>query len=212
MSYEIKRIVVTDLMTNCYLIHDSSGNAVVIDPGGDANHILAFLRRQNLKLCQILNTHGHADHIMGNAALREATGAPIAIHPLDAHLLNDPLRNAASLFGWPFQPHKPDHELREGEIVGPAPMSFDVVHTPGHTPGSCSFLDREYGVMFTGDWIFKNGIGRWDIPGGDYDTLMRSVRDKFLPLPGGMKIHPGHGDETTAGAERKRNPFIVPLI
>jgi len=212
MLYEIKRILVTDLQTNCYLLSDSSGNAVVIDPGGNAAHILEYLHRDGLKLCQILNTHGHVDHIMGNSALREATGAPISIHYLDAPLLSDPLRNAAVLFGWTYQPHKPDHELHEGEMTGTAPMTFEVVHTPGHTPGSCSFLDRENGIMFTGDWIFKNGIGRWDIPGGDYGALMRSVKEKFLPLPDHIKIYPGHGGESTVGAEKKRNPFITPLV
>ncbi|MCX7717422.1 MAG: MBL fold metallo-hydrolase [Candidatus Sumerlaeaceae bacterium] len=208
----IQRFVLSDLLTNGYLVYDpDSSDAVMIDPGGSVEPVSAFLRRHGLTLRAILNTHGHADHIMGNVRLRETTGAPIGIHALDVPYLSDPVLNAAAFFQWPFVPHKPDFLLADGGMAGGGTLKFEVLHTPGHTPGSCCLVSREHGIVFGGDLVFEGGVGRWDVPGGDPDALMASLR-KFARLPGECTVYPGHGNATTVAREVASNPYILQAL
>lgn len=203
----LKRLVVGALQTNCYLVGcPRTKEGIIIDPGGDAQLILAEVRRLGLKIKYIVNTHGHFDHTMANRAVMEATGAPLAIHAADAPLLTQAPRGLALLLG--INPSSPpaDIMLHEGDVIAFGTLRLSVLHTPGHSPGGISFLAE--GVVFTGDTLFKMGIGRTDLPGGDYQTLMESIRNKLLTLPNETVVYTGHGLPTTIGAEREHNPFL----
>ncbi len=208
MPYEILRLVVTELDQNCHLLWDAAGDAVVVDPGGDAGDILGELERRGLKLRVILNTHGHVDHVGANAGLHAATGAPVAIHPADAPMLGSELLCGAAWLGMEFEPHQPDVLLADGGAAGFGPMTFEVRHTPGHSPGSCILVDHAQGEVFSGDLVFRGSVGRWDLPGGNRDDLLRSLREKLVTLPPHYRIHPGHGESTTVGAEIVSNPYL----
>lgn len=210
MAIQFQVFTVTELQENCYVVWDNTtSDAVVIDPGGEAELIAAFLRDRALSPRLILNTHGHADHIGGNAALRAMTGAPIGVHPLDAPMLSSRLLCGADWLGWEFEEHQPDFLLAEGEPVEAGSLRFEVAHTPGHSPGSVSLYLKDEGLLFSGDLVFLNGVGRWDLPGGDQVALFRSIREKFLALPDDTRVFPGHGPETTVGYERRTNPYFA---
>lgn len=208
MSYEIDTLVLTEFASNCYVLHETGGNALIIDPGGEAEFIQEHLARKHLSLKMILNTHGHLDHATANAPLVQATGATVAIHSADAAMLSDPVLNGSALFGWPFTPCTPDIVFEEGQQVGAGSMMFEVVHTPGHTRGSCSFLDRTGGNLFCGDFVMCGGIGRVDLPCSDPRAMMESIKSRFLVLPDDIRVWPGHGEPTTVGLERRTNPYF----
>lgn len=212
MSVSFQYFTVTPLEENCYVVwDDETRDAVVIDPGGEADLILTFLKDRALNVRLILNTHGHIDHIGANAALRTATGAPIGVHPHDAPMLSSRLLCGADWVGLPFEEHSPDFLLAEGEAVGEGALRFEVTHTPGHSPGSVMLHLPEAGLLFSGDLVFAGAVGRWDLPGGDQQTLFQSIREKFLALPDSTRVLPGHGPGTTVGYERRTNPYVAPL-
>lgn len=196
------------LDANCFLIH-SQQEAVVIDPGGEAEEILSFLRTGQLTLTAILNTHFHFDHIQGNADLAAATGLDVWANPKDAYLLDTEL--GAGMAGFPrtqpfsFQP------LDEGEmsLLG---TTCRVLATPGHSPGSLSFYFPIISTVFVGDLIFYRSVGRTDFSGGSEAELLRSVRTKIFSLPGETIICSGHGPETTVEQERLNNPFFTEFV
>lgn len=209
MPIHIQHLVVTPLEENCYILLDDHGNSIVIDPGGEAERILQTLQKQSLKAPEfILNTHGHVDHVGANSEVRNATGARIGVHPLDAPMLGSALLCGAEWIGLPYIEHEPDFLFTEEETVGTGELRFEVFHTPGHSPGSCILLNRENRILIGGDLVFQGGVGRWDLPGGDQETLFRSIRDKFLPLEDDIVVYPGHGPATTVGTERRSNPFF----
>lgn len=208
MEYRIERFVVTDFEVNCYVLHANS-DAVVIDPGSPGE-ILQYLQKHDLTLRMILNTHGHIDHICGNLELREATGADIAIGEEDAPMLADTLLCGADVFGWEYRAHRAQQTLHEGESVGYGPMQFEVIETPGHSPGSISLYDVRNAVLFPGDLVFMGSIGRYDLPGADRETIFRSLR-KFLALPDDVTVYPGHGPATSVAQERSTNPYLLEL-
>lgn len=207
---QIKHLVVTELQENCYIVWNDAGDCVVIDPG-DAAPVLAFLAEQNLKPALIINTHGHCDHVMGNTAVRKATGALICIHALDAPMLASAIDCLAYWAGWPYEEHEPDFLYAEGETIGTGDLKFEVLFTPGHSPGSCSLVNRDENVVFSGDLVFRDSVGRPDLPGGDEKILLESIRTRFLTLPDDMKVYAGHFAQTTVGRERQKNPFLRPL-
>lgn len=206
----LETLIVGPLGVNCYIVGDEeTREALVIDPGGNARDILDTLRREQLKLVAIVATHAHFDHLFALSELRAATRAPFLLHVDEAPVLAN-ASIGARLFGFVFgQPAPADRLLREGDEVRVGSLAFQVIHTPGHSPGGmCLLRDR---VVFVGDTLFQSGIGRTDLPGGDYGTLMRSIRDKLLTLPDDTMVYPGHGDATTIGEEKRSNPFLQPL-
>jgi len=210
-TIHIQSLVVTPLEENCYVLWNDAQDCIVIDPGGDVDHISAVLEKQKLRPQLIINTHGHIDHIGANADLREQTGARIGIHPMDAPMLQSSLLCGAQWLGMEYREHSPDFLYAEGQTIGTGALQFEVFHTPGHSPGSCILLNRANNFLVGGDLVFAGAVGRWDLPGGDEDTLFQSILQKFLPLPDEVRVYPGHGPATTVGAERRNNPFLIPL-
>ena len=193
--------------TNGYLLCAGEGQgAVAVDvPPGSAERFLAEIRKCSSRLIRIINTHGHWDHTADDERLRDATGAPVFIHREDAKLLADP---AAVLPGFPFRasPIAPDGYLEDGTTIEEA--GLQVIHTPGHTPGSICLYSPAEGFLFSGDTLFAGSIGRTDLPGGDQETLMLSIRTRLLTLPPATKILPGHGPASSIQWERTYNPFV----
>lgn len=193
--------------TNCYIVGcPQTRQAMVLDPGGEVAPILARAREMELTVALIVNTHGHYDHIVGNAALVRATDAPLAVHELDAPLLYTSQYDFSILLGLQREPCRPDRLLRDGDTVEVGALSFQVLHTPGHTPGGICL--RGHGVLFSGDTLFNQGIGRTDLPGGDMETLLHSLEEVVLALDEDLVVYPGHGPRTTIGYEKRYNPFL----
>ena len=193
---------------NCYLIGDRARReAVMVDPGEEPEVFLAELDTRAWTLGAVWLTHAHLDHIMGVAEVKAATGVPVFLHPADRQLY-DSLPGQGEWMGLRLEPPPPpDAELRSGQILRVGGFEFEVRHTPGHSPGSVSFVG--HGAVFGGDVIFNGSIGRTDLPGGDFATLMGSIQREFLVLPDSTAIHSGHGPETTVGVERMTNPFLT---
>lgn len=179
----------------------------MIDPGEEPAMFLAELDTRRWTLRAIWLTHAHIDHILGVAAVTRATGVPVFLHPADRQLY-DALREQGAWFGMrPEAPPAPDHELAPGQRLTVGGLEFEVRHTPGHSPGSVSFVGHD--TIFGGDVLFNGSIGRTDLPGGDFATLMRSIQREFLSRPDSMIVRSGHGPETTIGVERLTNPFLT---
>ncbi|GHE42320.1 hydrolase [Streptosporangium violaceochromogenes] len=207
--------------TNCYVVAPAAGEeCVVVDPGQDAVGALEdVLREHRLKPVAVLVTHGHIDHVWSVAPVCGARDIPAWIHPEDRELLSDPARGLSlaagqELFGGlTFTEPDDVRELSDGEVLKLAGMELTVDHAPGHTRGSVTFrlphAGETPGVMFSGDLLFAGSIGRTDLPGGDYPTILRSLAAKCLPLPGDTVVLPGHGPQTTIGHERATNPYMA---
>ena len=204
---KVLQLEVGSLGTNCYIAYcEKTRKAVVIDPGGDAARILATLNREGLTVEAIINTHGHADHVLANTKVKEATGAPIWIHSADADMLGSGSRNLSAFLGGATSCGKADRLLTDGEVLPIGDFSLTVLHTPGHTPGGISLLFDK--TVFVGDTLFAESIGRTDFPGGSYSQLINSIKTKLMTLDDEVKAYPGHGPATTIGWERRQNPFI----
>ncbi len=204
----IKTVQVGITQTNCYIVGcEETGEGVVIDPGGHPERVLKALRESGLHVRYILNTHCHFDHIGANADIVAATGAALALHPAELPLLQ--ARGGAALFGvFVKESPPPDLELEPGQVLEVGRLRFQALHTPGHSPGGMTFYLEDEGVAFDGDVLFAGGVGRTDLPGGDWETLMRSIREVLFALPDETVLYPGHGPATTIGHEKRHNPWI----
>ena len=198
---------VGSLGTNCYIIYsEETRHAAIIDPGGSVDEIIDVIRREKLMVDSIINTHGHADHVLANLKLKEAVGAPILIHKDDADMLVSSQKNLSAWIGGGTSCGPADKLLKDGDIIAFGDFELKVIHTPGHTPGGISL--QAGSVLFSGDTLFAESIGRTDFPGGSYQQLISSIKDKLMPMDDSVRVLPGHGPETTIGWERKMNPFI----
>jgi glyoxylase-like metal-dependent hydrolase (beta-lactamase superfamily II) len=205
----VDRFALGPLQTNCYLVRaDGAASAgVVVDPGGEASELRVQLGRLGTTCAAILITHGHFDHVGGVADLAEATGAPVYMPEGERDRLERYSEFAPA--GMPGRPHTPDYLLEGGETIDVAGLAFDCVSIPGHSPAHIAF--QVEGHLFSGDLLFAGSVGRVDLPGGDWDTLLASVRVLADRYPPETIVYPGHGPQTTLGAELERNPFLAEL-
>jgi glyoxylase-like metal-dependent hydrolase (beta-lactamase superfamily II) len=211
----VRSFAVGPLQCNCVILADpATRQAIVVDPGGDVEAVLAALKAEQLTCKIILNTHTHIDHVGANRQLKDATGARLMFHEADRPLY-DRLDVQASWMGGMLpmpQPCSVDDHVHQGDRVKAGELEARVLHTPGHTPGSlCFHLEGEAPLLLSGDTLFSGGIGRTDLWGGDFDQEMESIKRRLLVLDDQTRVIPGHGPETTIGLERRRNPFLVEL-
>ena len=199
------------LHCNCTILGDEvTHEAVVVDPGDNIPEILSRLQKHGLTLRQIVVTHAHIDHVGGAALLRKSTGAPVVMNQQDLGLLGM-MEMQAGWLGVPTpQVAPPDASAEDGLSIGLATLPAQVLHTPGHTPGSICLLFPDHHLLLAGDTLFAGSIGRTDLPGGDGQQILRSLRGRLLVLPDSTRVVPGHGPETTIGEERQSNPFLQP--
>jgi len=205
---EIQHFSVGPLPNNMYVLHDPlQKHCAIVDPGIDADEVLDWVAARGLKVDLLLLTHAHFDHCYGNAQFAAATGAPIAMHPDDKEVL---ARLQTVCLNWGVPPPEPSPEptiwLAHGMRLDLFGHPVEVRHTPGHCPGHVAFVWE--GHCVSGDVLFQRGIGRWDLPGANYEDLERSIREQLYSLPDETKVWPGHGAPTTIGEERRLNPFI----
>jgi hydroxyacylglutathione hydrolase len=193
---------------NCYLVIDEpSGACAIVDPGEEAGLIAHKIAAAGVTPVAIWITHAHVDHVLGVARLKAETGAPVHLHPAD-RLLYDHVPEQAAAFGMEAgRLPDPDRPLAAGDRLPVGGLEFRVSHAPGHSPGSVLFVGQ--GVVFAGDVLFQGSIGRTDLPGGDFDTLIRSIERELLTLPDSTIVYTGHGPDTTVGRERRANPFLT---
>jgi len=208
----IERIPVGALAANCYIVTcPETRAAAVIDPGDSAEEILARIRALGVSVVSIVHTHGHFDHISATEAVLEGLPrrVPVIAHPSDEYLYTAEARSVGAQFGYPLPERlmTPDTPLTHGEALTVGTLQIRVLHTPGHTPGSVSLMCGESCVL-SGDTLFRHGIGRTDLPGGDEDSIYESILTRLYTLPEDMVVHPGHGETTTIGQERQGNPFV----
>ncbi|MGI6153926.1 MAG: MBL fold metallo-hydrolase [Christensenellaceae bacterium] len=203
----IKTLATGQLEANTYIVwEDGSKEAIVIDPGGDADRIEAALEREGLAASYVLLTHGHCDHIGAVDELKEKYGAKVAIHEADAEMLTAPSKNLSAFVGGALAVQPADVLLRGGDEIEAAGLVFVVLHTPGHSKGSACFMTED--VIFTGDTLFQCSIGRTDFPGGSMSEIDHSVKKVLGGLDGDYKLYPGHGPATTLDSERQYNMFM----
>jgi hydroxyacylglutathione hydrolase len=199
------------LHCNCTILGDEvTHEAIVIDPGENIPEILSRLQKHSLTLRQIIVTHAHIDHVGGAALLKKLTGAPVLLNQRDLGLLNAMEMQAGWLGVATPEVAPPDASADDGLAIGLASLPGEVIHTPGHTPGSICLLFPNQHLLLAGDTLFAGSIGRTDLPGGDGRQILRSLRDRLLVLPDSTRVLPGHGPETTIGEERQSNPFLQP--
>lgn len=197
------------IMTNCYIVGDSESRlAAVVDPGGHAGAIESSLLRHKLTCKWIINTHAHFDHVGGNRDLKKKTGAELLIHPAEADWLTA-LGVQARMFGLSAE-NSPaaDRTIDEGDVIQVGKLKLTVRHTPGHSPGSISLVIEGEKKILVGDLVFAGSVGRTDLPGGSFETLVASVKKKIFTHPDDTRLYPGHGPATSVGEERRHNPFL----
>lgn len=207
--FNLQIIPVTAFAQNCSVIWDNDKNAGIIDPGGDVEKIIQFVRSQGLNVQKILLTHGHLDHIMAVEELKNAFGVEVfGSHQADQPLFEQ-LPDICRGYGFPEVPaFLPEHWLNEGDNVTLGQLNFTVRHLPGHSPGHIGFFDFKNKITFSGDVLFQNSIGRTDLYQGDFDQLIHTIRTKMFDLDDDFIVIAGHGSHTTIGQEKKSNPFL----
>jgi hydroxyacylglutathione hydrolase len=207
----LENFTVGPLRCNCTILGDEvTHEAVVVDPGDNIAEVLSRLQKHGLTLRQIVITHAHIDHVGGAALLKKATGAPVLLNQNDLGLLAA-MEMQAGWLGIPTpEVGPPDASADDGLTVGVATLTGEVIHTPGHTPGSICLLFPQQQLLLAGDTLFAGSIGRTDLPGGDGRQILRSLRSRLMVLPDTTRVLPGHGPDTTIGEEKQSNPFLQP--
>lgn len=212
MSLDVHMLTVGPLAENCFLLRrEGSDRALIVDPGEEPERILALVEEKDVKVEAILLTHCHFDHIGAVAPVAEATGAPVYCPTMEVPILADIM----SFVPWeefgPYESYEADEQVGGGETLELAGLKLDVIFTPGHSPGHVTYSVRGEEAIFSGDVLFKESVGRVDLPGGDGPTLIASIRSLIESHPGETAVYPGHMGTTTLGAERASNPFLVEL-
>ena len=213
MIHEV--IVVGPLQCNCSVLGDEeTREAIIIDPGDEVERILAVLKKHRLTAKTIINTHAHFDHVGNCCELKEATGAEIWLHKADLAMYETAPRQAAlfAMYGVrPIRLMPVDQPVTDGDGIRIGKLAAQIIHTPGHTPGSLGLLvpGSSLDKVFAGDTLFSGSVGRTDLPGGDFDRLLKSIRERLLVLDDDTEVWPGHGPKTTIGRERRSNPFLL---
>lgn len=202
-----EHLVVGPIQCNCYLVGDpETKEAIVIDPGGDADEIIAAAERHELTILAAVATHAHFDHVLGAEQIRERFGVPFYLHSQDLGILGSMGRRSRWL-GMEIPPApEVDRNYSDGDELSAGSMSLGVIHTPGHTPGSITLV-AEGEAIFSGDTLFADSIGRTDLPGGDFEQELASIKERLFPL-GDLPVYPGHGPPTTIDREKVHNPFV----
>jgi hydroxyacylglutathione hydrolase len=205
----VRHAVVGPFAENTYLVAcDRTGEALLVDPGGELERVLALARPEGFRVKGVVCTHGHIDHVSGVAEAKATLGVPFHLHPLDQGWL-DALPRQAEMFGFdvPAVPQV-DAFLADDATVAVGDETLRVIHTPGHTRGGCYLFSPGAKALLTGDTLFAGSVGRTDLPGGDWEALRASIVEKLFPLGDDVTIHPGHGGTSTLGEERRTNPFV----
>jgi glyoxylase-like metal-dependent hydrolase (beta-lactamase superfamily II) len=205
----LKELVVGPFGSNCFIVgSEAEKEGMIIDPGADTDAIVKAVSELGLSIALVVATHNHIDHVGALGPVVDAVGARYAIHEADVEGMTPEM--FARMFGIAADgkaPPQPDMLLHDGDVIEVGDLKFTVLHTPGHTRGGISLLGD--GVVFSGDTLFNFGIGRTDLPGGDYNTLIKSIVTRIMQLPDETVVYPGHGPSTTVGMERRRNPFLA---
>ena len=205
---KVERVLCGSVGTNCYfLINTQTQETVIIDPADDAPMLSAKLKEKNLKPAAILLTHGHYDHIMAVEELRKEYGIPVIAHEEEKQILENPKGNLSTMIGMPFTV-KADRFVKDEELLVTAGFSIRVLHTPGHTIGGCCYYLADENLLFRGDTLFWESVGRTDFPTGSMSALVRSIKEKLMVLPESTRVYPGHMGSTSIENEKQNNPFM----
>lgn len=205
---KIGRIMLGICQTNCYFVYREGGDqALVFDPADKGDYIYNGLKDKGFQVAAILLTHGHFDHIWGVGALKELSGAKVYAYEAEKEVCENASVNVSRGAGRPCTV-KADTYLKDGEEITIEGITFKLLATPGHTKGSCCYYFENDKILISGDTLFQESVGRTDLPTGSMSTLVRSVKEKLMPLPEDVKVYPGHGEATTIGYEKQYNPFI----
>ncbi|MHC4570833.1 MAG: MBL fold metallo-hydrolase [Planctomycetota bacterium] len=208
---KIDRLILGAYQTNCYILRSSVADkdCLIIDTGLEAGELVDFLQRHELNPVAVVLTHGHADHITGLVALRDKfPNTKVYIHKLDAEMLTSAKDNLSALAGVLFMSEPADFLIEEGNVIEEANIKLQVLHTPGHTQGGICLYSKDEGIVFSGDTLFADSVGRTDFPGGDIKQLTTGIKEKLCVLPDETVVYPGHGPVTTIAQEKASNPYL----
>ncbi len=213
---EIAVLPLNPFQENTLIVSDSSGECLIVDAGNytpqETERVKQYISEHNLKPVMLVNTHGHVDHMLGVEALKQAYGIPFALHGKDRFLIETAATHGA-IYGFQVgEIPTVDIDLEGQQEVRFGQSSLQIIETPGHTPGHIALYSPENKLLITGDTLFKESIGRTDLPGGDYSWIMRSILDKLMPLGGDVRFYPGHGPASTLGHEALYNPFVTEVM
>ncbi len=205
---KIETITVGPFESNCYIVSNSASEALIIDPGDNADLVIDRVKAGQFSVCAILITHGHIDHVSALADVHRAFPSPVAMHPLDASWAFQSLNQMMPYYAPPRAPSEISRKLADGQSWTDAGFQYEIIETPGHSPGSVSFYFREENTLFSGDALFNGSVGRVDLPGGDAHVLNNTLQ-RLAELPEDTRVYPGHGPSTTIGHEKNSNPFMI---
>lgn len=210
---EVKKFVFNPLMENTYVLFDETGDCIIIDPGcvekWEENQLTEFIQSKKLTVKKLINTHCHIDHVLGNAFVKRQFNVDLFIHPIEEAMLRA-VKSYASNYGFfQYQESTPDHFLNEGDTVAFGNQLLNVLFVPGHSPGHIALYHPLTKTLISGDVLFENSIGRTDLPGGNFEVLIKSIHQKLFTLPDDVTVYCGHGPETSIGFEKRTNPFCA---
>ncbi len=209
---KIKRFIFSPFQVNSYIIYDNHSKGIIIDPAfyddTEKNTFMAFMHDNHIIPDKIIATHGHIDHIFGAKCLNQTYHKPLLVHPND-HFLIDNAQAFASMFGLKAEPPETISTITENDSIKLNDCTIEIIHVPGHSPGNIALYIKNQNILFCGDLLFHRSIGRSDLPGGNHDTLIQSIKNNMFSLPDNTIVYPGHGEETSIKEEKNSNPFIL---